>query len=251
MNSREERTRLMAEGDMGSVLWKFAIPAIASALISAIYNIVDTMFVGLLNDTSALGAVSVAFPVFLLINSVGQMYGVGAASYIARLLGGDEKDNADKVASTITWVAFGTGLFLTVLVMIFLSPILRVLGATDTILPLAIEYSIPLVLGSVFAILMPTLANIIRSEGNTKFSAIAIGAGGVANIILDPIFIFSLDMGVKGAAVATALSQVLTVVILILYFVMKKNYIEIKLKKFAPSIKMFREVLTVGTATII
>lgn len=251
MNSNVDRVNMMESDDIGKVIWKFAIPGIIASLISAAYNIVDTAFVGFLNDTLAMGAVSVVFPLFILINAIGQMIGVGSSSYIARLLGGKDKEEADKVASTAIISAIVLGGVFTILILIFLEPLLKLLGATDSIMPYALEYAKPIAIGASLPILIPTMANIVRSEGNIKVSANVVAISAVINIILDPIFMFGLDMGVAGAAVATVLSQCVSVAILLIYFISKKGYLNVSISNFRFSKEIYKQILSVGFSTFL
>ncbi|MGL5328437.1 MAG: MATE family efflux transporter, partial [Peptostreptococcaceae bacterium] len=247
----DNKANIMGSDDIGKVIWKFAIPGIIASLISAAYNIVDTAFVGFLNDTLAMAAVSVVFPLFILINAVGQMIGVGASSYIARLLGSKDKDGADTVTSTAIITALILGGVFTVLTLVFLEPMLRLLGATDSIMPYAIDYAKPIAYGASLPIILPTLANIIRAEGNVKLSASIVGLSAVINIILDPIFMFTFDMGVVGASLATVLSQLVSVMILMSYFVRKKSYLKLSISKFSLSKEIYTQILSVGIATFL
>ncbi|MEG0238282.1 MAG: MATE family efflux transporter, partial [Clostridium sp.] len=251
MNKAIDKTSIMGDNNIGKVIWKFAIPGIIASLISAVYNIVDTGFIGMLNDTLAMAAVSVVFPLFILINAIGQMIGVGSSSYIARLLGSKDKNSADEVASTAIISSVIIGFIFTILILIFLEPILRLLGATDNVIPYALEYAKPIAIGASLPIMMPTLANIVRSEGNTKLSATAVALGAVINIVLDPILMFNFNMGVVGASVATVFSQFVSVALLLSYFITKKSYLKVEFKKFKLSKKIYREVVSVGTATFL
>ncbi|WP_373598592.1 MATE family efflux transporter [Paraclostridium bifermentans] len=251
MSTNIDKAKIMEDDNIGKVIWKFAIPGIIASLISAIYNIVDTAFIGMLNDTLAMAAVSVVFPLFILINAVGQLIGVGASSYIARLLGAKDKDSADEVASTAIIASIGIGVIFTILTLVFLEPMLRMLGATENVMPYAIEYAKPIAIGASLPIMMPTLANIIRSEGNTKLSATAVALGAIINIVLDPILMFNLDMGVVGASVATVFSQLISVVLLLSYYLTKKSYLKLEIKKFRFSKKIYNEIVSVGTATFL
>lgn len=250
MDKALERAKLMGEGDISKILWKFAIPAIVSLMISAIYNIVDTMFVGMLNHTASMGAVSIAFPLMLLTNSVGIMFGIGLSSYVARLLGEGKKDKANEAVAVIVFTSIIVAVVITALTNIFLEPILRVLGATDTIMPYALEFVRPLALCSIFPILFPILANGIRSEGNTKYSALAVGVSGVLNIILDPIFMFTFGLGLRGASIATVTSQFVTIIFLLSYYLKGKGLLTIKFENFKPNKKIYEEVLKVGVANL-
>lgn len=251
MDLNKDKVGIMESDDIGKVIWKFAIPAIISCLISAIYNIVDTAFVGFLNDTLAMGAVSVIFPLFILINAIGQMIGVGASSYIARLLGSKDKKSADKVASTAIISAVVVGAIFTVLTLVFLEPLLRLLGATNSIMPYALEYAKPIAIGASLPILIPTMANIIRAEGNIKVSANVVAIGAIINIILDPILMFSFDMGVAGASLATVISQLISVIILFIYFISKKGYLDVSISNFKLSKDIYYQIISVGFSTFL
>lgn len=249
MEIREQRAKIMGEGNIPEVLLKLALPAIVGMLINAIYNVVDTMFVGMLGNTSAIGAVSVAFPLFILIAAFGQMFGVGAASYISRLLGEKNKELADKTTSTTFFTSMFFGVSFTIFGTVFLEPLLKLFGATDTIMPFAKDYSRILIYGAVFIILNMTLNNMIRAEGNAKYSMFAITLGAGLNIILDPIFMFVFNMGIKGAAFATVLAQIISFIFLISYFLTGKSYIKISMKCFVFSRKIYAEIMKIGIAT--
>ncbi|SHH17321.1 MATE family efflux transporter [Tepidibacter thalassicus] len=246
---RDQRAKMMGEEKIGSVLTRLAIPGIIAMLINAVYNIIDTMFVGMLNNTSAIGAVSVVFPMFMLIAAMGQMFGVGSGSYISRLLGEKNKEQADKTTSTTFFTSVIFSIIFTIIGVIFLEQFLVLFGATDTILFYAKDYAKILVFGSTFTICNMTLNNMIRAEGNAKYSMIAISLGALINIILDPILMFSFNMGIKGAALATVLAQMISFIYLISYFILGKSYIKISIKHFKPSKDIYSEILKIGAAT--
>lgn len=250
MESREKKAKMMGEGNIPDVLMKLAIPGIIAMLINAVYNVVDTIFVGKLQNTSAIAAVSVAFPMFMLIAALGQMFGVGSGSYISRLLGENNREQADKTASTTFFTAVIISIGFTILGLIFIDPLLKLFGATDTIMPYAHGYGMILMAGSVFTILNMTMNNMIRAEGNAKYSMIAISLGAVLNIILDPIIMFGFGMGVKGAALATVIGQAISTIWLVSYYVSGKSYVKISIKNFKPSIGIYSEILKIGIATL-
>ncbi len=236
----------MGNAPIQKILWKLAIPGIVGMLVNAIYNIVDTLFVGGLNNTQAIGAVAVAFPLMMMVSSFGQMFGIGANSYIARLLGAGKKQEADHVAATTFWTALVSGLVVTALGLIFMEPILKLFGATATIMPYAKGYSNVIVMFSTLFMINMTMNNMIRAEGNPKYSMIALSAGAIINIILDPIFIFTLGYGVQGAAIATVIGQVCATGILLSYYLRGKSLVHIGLKYVKPSKEIYTEVLKIG-----
>ncbi|WP_321329230.1 MATE family efflux transporter [uncultured Ilyobacter sp.] len=248
-NNKVEKTKMMGEGDISKVLTKMSVPGIIAMLINAIYNIVDSMFIGMLGNTEAMGATSVIFPLFMLIAALGQMFGVGAGSYIARLLGAGNKNQAEKVVSTTFYTAIIMSILFTVSVLTLINPTLRILGATDTIMPYALTYGKILVTGAIFTIINMTLNNTIRAEGNAKYSMIAISLGAILNVILDPLFMFGFNMGIKGAAIATVLSTSISSIYLLRYYFSGKSFIKITREKFTPKLSLYSEIMKVGGAT--
>jgi putative MATE family efflux protein len=250
MNNNEKRAKMLGEEKIETILIKLAIPAIIGMLVNAIYNIVDTVFVGKLG-TSAIGAATVAFPLFMLIGTFGLTFGVGAASYISRLLGENNKVQADKATSTAFFTSMTVGILYMIIGSIYLEPILRLFGATDTILPYAKAYSRILVLGSVFTMINMTMNNMLRAEGSAKISMIALSVGAGLNILLDPLFIFGFDMGIQGAAIATVLSQMVSRVLLLSYFLSGKSYIKLHIKYVTLSTQIYSEIMKIGIPTFL
>ena len=246
MKNKISTAEMMEKESISKVLLKLSVPAIIAMLINAIYNIVDTMFVGMLNNTSAIAAVSIVYPLFMFIGAIGVMFGAGGASYLSRLLGEKKKEEADKTLTSTIIIGCIFSLIFTVISIIFLDEFLLMYGATETIMPYAREYGYTIVLGAIFTIGTGIMSNTIRAEGNSKYSMIATCIGGVINIILDPIFMFKFGMGIKGAAVATVISQIVSFVFLLRYYYSKKSYIKLGIKFFKPTFNMFFEILKIG-----
>lgn len=242
----KNRTDLMAEGPIKKTLLTLAIPTIIATIINAIYNFVDTLFVGMLNDTAAMGAVSVAFPLFMIITAMGQMVGVGSASYISRSLGAGEEGKADKTASTALFLAIIIAIFVTIFVLLFLGPILKLMGATESVLVPGKNYSTWIIGGSIFTVINMTLNNIVRAEGNAKYSMNALIIGAVLNIILDPIFMFTFKLGLQGAAIATVLGQAVSSIYLIKYFLGDTSYIKMSRKNISRESGIYKEIFKIG-----
>ncbi|WP_434297652.1 MATE family efflux transporter [Clostridium sporogenes] len=246
MKNKISTAEMMEKESISKVLLKLSVPAIIAMLINAIYNIVDTMFVGMLNNTSAIAAVSIVYPLFMFIGAIGVMFGAGGASYLSRLLGEKKKEEADKTLTSTIIIGCIFSLIFTVISIIFLDKFLLMYGATETIMPYAREYGYTIVLGEIFTIGTGIMSNTIRAEGNSKYSMIATCIGGVINIILDPIFMFKFGMGIKGAAVATVISQLVSFIFLLRYYYSKKSYIKLGIKFFKPTFNMFFEILKIG-----
>lgn len=248
--NNQQRAKMMGEESIPTVLKKLALPAIIGMLVTAIYNIVDTLFVSMLG-TIAIGAVSVVYPMFMLLSAIGLMYGIGGASYVSRLLGNNQKEKADEVASTTIVTSILTAIVVTALLTVFLKPILGAFGATPDIIEPALSYGRILVYGAIFTIINMTLNNLLRAEGSASYSMIALSVGAIMNIILDPVFIFVFDMGVSGAALATVISQALSSVILFSFFLRRKSVLHFSLKLFKPKKNTYMELYKIGIPTFI
>ena len=230
MNSRElgrqKRMKLLADGPIASTLFRLSAPAIIGMVVIAVYNVVDTFFVSLLRDTTAVAATGVVFPIFQLIGAVGLTFGMGAASVISRKLGAGDREGASRVAATALYSSVGVGLLASLLGAVFAVPILRFFGATPSVIDTAALYGRVIIGGSVFQMLNMTTNNILRSEGAAMHSSLGQILGAVLNIILDPLFIFVFDMGVTGAAVATVISQGTATAWLLSYYVRRHGAIQ-------------------------
>lgn len=245
MKTREE---MMGQMAIPKLLRQLALPAIIGMLITAIYNVVDTLFVSVLG-TEAVGAVSIVYPLFMFLSAIGLMYGVGSGSFISRLLGSGDKKQANRVASTTLISSLASAIVLGILLFIGIKPILGLFGATDTIMPHALSYAKFLLTGSVFTILNMTMNNILRAEGSAKYSMIALMIGAILNILLDPLFIFYFDMGVSGAAIATVLSQGISTLVLLSFFLKKKSLLHFSIHHFKPSKSLYSELFKIGSPT--
>lgn len=237
---------MMESESISKVLLKLSVPAIIAMLINAIYNIVDTMFVGMLDNTSAIAAVSIVYPLFMFIGAIGVMFGAGGASYLSRLLGEKKKEKADKTLTSTIIIGCIFSLIFTAIGITFLDEFLLMYGATKTIMPYAKEYGYVIVMGSIFTIGTAIMSNTVRAEGNSRYSMIAICIGAIINIILDPILMFNFNMGIKGAAVATVIAQLISFIFLLGYYYSNKNYIKFKINLFKPTFNMFFEILKIG-----
>ena len=222
-------------------------PAIVAMVINAVYSIADTAFVGMLGNTSALGGVSIVFPITVLVAAVGQTFGVGTSAYISRLFGEKKVKKAEKVLATFFIVTIISGILLSIISFFFLKPVLYLFGTTDTIYPYARDFAfILLVFGCTFNVLNMYLNNSIRAMGDAKYSMNAIILSAVINIILDPVLIFKFNMGVKGAAVATVIAQAAGTLFLMLYYFKEKPPVKLNIKNFAFETDIFQNVLKTG-----
>ncbi|MFA9398474.1 MAG: MATE family efflux transporter [Clostridiaceae bacterium] len=246
----EKRIKILSQDKIELALFKLSMPAIIGMLVNAIYNAVDTMFVGWIG-TSQVAAATVVFPLFMLISSIGLCFGVGAASYISRLLGQDNYDEANKTASTSLFSSFFVGVIFTILISFNLEFVLKLFGATSPIMAYSVDYGSVIVLGSVLTMVNMTMNNTLRAEGSAKVPMITMSSGAILNIILDPIFIFTLGLGIKGAAIATVISQLLSTILLLSYYLSEKSLIKLKLKYISFSTKIYEEILKIGIPTML
>lgn len=250
MKQNNKKMELLGNAPISKALLAIGLPTMIGMMINALYNLVDAYFVGGLG-TSQMGAISVAFPLGQVIVGLGLLFGNGAASYISRLLGHDEKEKAEKVASTALYSSILVGTVIIIGIMIFLNPILKLLGATESIMPYALTYASIYVISSIFNVFNVTMNNIATSEGAAKTTMSTMLIGAVLNMVLDPIFIYALGMGVAGAALATAISQIVSTLVYIHYILSKKSIFSFAIKKCYFSKEIMSEILKIGIPTLI
>lgn len=234
----------MTKTPVEKLVCQMAVPTIVSMLVSAFYNMVDTLYVGRLS-TSATGAVGIVFSYMALIQAVGFFFGHGSGNYISRELGRKNQDSASHMAAAGFFSALLIGCAVAVTGLLFQDPLLHLLGATPTILPLARGYLRWILIGTPYMMASLVLNNQMRLQGNAFFAMIGISSGAVLNIVLDPIFIFVLGLGVQGAALATVLSQLVGFLIL-LKNTGKNGGIRIRWSNFKPSLNGLKEIFAGG-----
>ena len=226
------------------------IPTMIGMLVNAFYNLVDAYFVGGLGG-SQMGAISVVYPLGQVVVGLGLLFGNGAASYISRLLGRGDKENADKVASTALYSSVSVGAVIILISMVFLHPILKLLGATDSILPYAATYAGIYIVSCIFNVFNVTMNNIVTSEGAAKTTMCALLTGAVLNIALDPLFIYVFDLGVAGAAIATAISQIVSTCVYLTYIFRKKSVFHFRVKDCTYAKETMSEIFKIGIPTLV
>lgn len=249
MNERNNKMELLGNAPIPKALMALGVPIMIGMLINALYNLVDAYFVGGLGE-SPMGAISIVFPLGQVVVGLGLMFGNGAASYLSRLLGRGDRDTANKVASTALYSSVIIGAVIIIFAAIFLKPILFLLGATDTIIPYAVAYARIYVISCIFNVFNVTMNNIVSSEGAAKTTMCALLLGAVLNIGLDPVFIYVFDMGVVGAAIATAISQLVSTLVYVAYVFRKKSAFSFSIRNFNPSKQILIEILKIGVPTL-
>lgn len=237
----------LAVQPVGRLILKFAVPAIVSNLISALYNIVDQIFIGQSVGLLGNAATNVAFPLVTLCLSLSLLLGVGGASNYSLATGrGDAEEAARYYGGAISFLVL-FGLAVGVLVLAFLRPLMLLLGATEASLPYAMAYTGITAFGMPFQIFGTAGSHLIRADGSPRYAMVSICTGAVLNIILDPLFIFTFHMGIAGAAYATVIGQVSTVLLQALYFWRLKNH-PIRLEHLRPRLGQLRAIAGLGSA---
>lgn len=247
---KNKKIELLSSAPIPKALLAMGIPTMLGMLVNALYNLVDAYFVAGLGE-SQMGAISVVFPIGQVIVGLGLLFGNGAASYISRLLGNGDKEKANKVVSTAMYSSVFVGAIVIIISLIFLKPILKLLGATESILPYAVTYSSIYIVSCIFNVFNVAMNNIVTSEGAAKTTMCALMSGAVLNIILDPIFINVFDLGVAGAAIATAISQIISTIIYLSYIFRKKSVFQFKIKDCYFSKEILSEIFKIGVPTLV
>lgn len=250
MNNQSKKMELLGSASIPKALLSMGIPTMIGMLVNAFYNLVDAYFVGGLGE-SQMGAISVVYPLGQVVVGLGLLFGNGAASYISRLLGRGDKENANKVASTALYSSVSVGAVIIIISMVFLHPILKLLGATDSILPFAATYASIYIVSCIFNVFNVTMNNIVTSEGAAKTTMCALLTGAVLNIALDPLFIYVFDLGVAGAAIATAISQVVSTCVYLIYILRKKSVFHFRVKDCTYTKENMSEIFKIGIPTLV
>jgi putative MATE family efflux protein len=245
------RTAYLENDRIFPLLIKMGAPAAVGMLVNALYNIVDTIFVGQGVGPLAIAALSIVFPIQMIVSSVAQATGIGTASIVSRRLGEKRHDEAVKAVGTAYATVILVNAILVALLFAFMRPILSFFGASEEIMPYAMEYLGIVGGGFFFFGLSMCASNLVRSEGNSKASMKGMLLGAGLNIILDPIFIFGFGMGVRGAAIATVISQIASVVYLASLYTRKKTVVPFVVSEFRIRPKILGQSFLLGTPAFI
>lgn len=243
----EKQNNPLGTEAIGSLLARFAVPSIIAMLVSSLYNIVDQFFIGRSVGMLGNAATNVAFPLSITCTALALLCGIGGAANFNLSMGRNEKEKAVKFAGGAIGMMLTLGILLCILVRIFLEPMMRAFGATDQILDYALTYTGITSLGFPFLIVTTGGSNLIRADGSPKFSMICTLTGAIINTILDPLFIFVLDMGMAGAAWATIIGQIVSGIMVLIYFSRFKT-VHIPLKTLIPSKSAWIPVISLGVA---
>ena len=249
MSMAEKSSKALGEERIGSLLFRLSVPATVGMLAMALYNVVDTIFIGRGLGALAIAGVSIVMPIQMLIFSLSQTLGLGAASIISRRLGAKDLPGAEN--------AFGNVLLLNIVVSglivlfgyLFTDQLLYLFGSQGEMVPFARDYFVFILIGTPFLMFDMIFNNVNRAEGNIKIAMLTMIMAALLNIVFDPIFIFTLKLGVKGAAIASVLSQFLTMLFLIYYFYSGRSLLTFHWKYFRPNFKVIKEILAIGASS--
>ena len=248
MKNKDKKLALLGNASIPTALLAMGVPTMIGMLVNAFYNLVDAYFVGGLGEIQ-MGAISVVYPLGQVVVGLGLLFGNGAASYISRLLGHGNREIADKVASTALYGGLLAGAVLITFSILFMNPVLRLLGATDSILPYAVTYAEIYIISCIFNEFNVTMNNIATSEGSAKTTMLALLTGAVINIALDPLFIYAFHLGVAGAALATAVSQAVSTSIYLFYIFWKKSVFHFRIRDCSFTKDIMAEIFKIGIPT--
>ena len=245
--AQDKYTR-MTTAPIPALVTRLAVPTIISMLVTAFYNMADTFFVGRIG-TSASAAVGVVFSVMSIIQACGFFFGHGSGNYISRALGANRGEDAARMAATGFFCALFTGAALGALGLVFLRPLARALGSTDTILPYAVDYLRFILIGAPWMMASLVLNNQLRFQGSAFYGMIGIASGAVLNIGLDPLLIFTFRMGIGGAALATIISQFVSFCLL-LCGTRRGGNLRVRWKNFTPSFRFLKAIVNGGMPSL-
>ena len=240
----------MTKQPVGSLVIKLGIPTTLSMLVTNIYNMVDTMFVGKLG-TSASGAVGIVFGFMSILQAFGFLFGQGAGSIISRRLGNKDEDSASVVASTAFFSSMFMGLLIGILGTVFNTKMVYLLGSTDTILPYAKTYSLFIMAAAPFMTSTFTMNNILRFEGKASLSMVGLMTGAILNMVGDPILMFGLDMGIAGAGLSTAISQFISFCVLLSMFLSGKTQSKLSVRKITREFNVLFDIVATGFPSLV
>ena len=242
-------------GDMqpSKAIVKLAVPATLALLAKAVYNIVDTAYIGMLRSDIALTAVGVTIPLLLIMVSIENIFAAGAAVLAGRQLGAKDDAGASRTVTTVIALSVMIGVALCVGGIFFMEPLLRAFGASDASLPLAKDYAFWMFIAALANLPAQSMNCAARAESSVKISSIAVITGALLNVILDPVFMFGwgLNMGVEGASLATTVSQFVTFFILAWFYLSGRSVIKIKAAAFHPSWEFIKAVTAIGIPTAV
>lgn len=242
--------KYLAEESIGKLLLKYSIPAIIGMLVNALYNIVDRMFIGRIPEVGslALTGVGITMPIMSILLAFGMLIGIGSTANISLNLGRGKRDVAEKLIGNSVTLSLIVGIAITAIGLIFLNPILNIFGASANTLFYAKVYITVILIGSTFNILSFALSSTVRADGNPQMASFTMIVGCITNVILDYVFVFVFNMGIKGAALATVISQALTFFIILFYYTKGKSNLKLKTQNLKLEKSLIMMTFAIGIA---
>lgn len=248
--NRTKLEQALKSGPIGKTILFYAIPSVVSLVVNGLYNIVDQIFIGQGIGYLGNSATNVIFPLTVFAAAAGILFGDGAATYLSLKLGRGEREDAEKGVANGILIAIFCGILLLVLSAVFLEPIEKMFGATDTVLPYGLAYGRIIIIGFPFVLISTTLNSIIRADGSPKVAMVSLLVGAIWNTIMDPIAIFVLDWGIEGAAIATISGQFLSFLVSLSY-ITKFKLVELKRRDYKFEFKYIRAITPLGISGFI
>lgn len=245
-----QNEQILGTQSIPKLLLKYSVPAIIGMMVNALYNVVDRIFIGNIPGAGplAITGVGICLPIMTIILAFSMLVGIGATTNISIKLGQGKRDEAEKIIGNSITLAIVIGFIITILGILFCEPILRVFGASDSTLPYAKDFIYIILGGTIFSMLGYTLNTTIRGDGNPKLSAIIMIVGCLTNIILDAVLIFVFHLGIKGAAIATVIAQLVTAVWGLSYYVKGKSNLKFKKSSLRLDKNLVKPVFAIGSA---
>ena len=248
VDSEQQRQQMLTE-PIGRLLFKKAAPTVLIQLITVIYNTADTYFVAKI-DTAASAAVGVVFSLMAIIQATGGSIGMGATSLISPMLGQKRVDDASEVGTSAALMSVIAGAVIGALGLLFLRPLVSLIGARDEVVPYAVDYARFILIAAPFMTSAFVLNNILRSEGQATYSMIAMTSGGILNLFVDPLLIFGFHMGIAGAALATMISQMTSFTIMAIIFLRDRSIVKLRPKYVGKKPSVYLHIVRMGVPTL-
>ena len=238
--------KVFEEYSISRAMAVMAVPTVLSMLVTIFYNMADTFFVGQTGDANQVAAVSIATPVFLMIMAIGNIFGIGGSSYISRLLGEGNHEKTKNVSSFCFYGSIIAGIVVMLIMLLGMETILKLIGSSVNTVDYTRDYLAYISYGAVFVVISTTFGNVVRSEGAAKTAMVGMMLGTIVNIILDPIMILNMNMGVKGAAIATVIGNICSTLFYVIYLISKRTNLSINPKYFKCGVGIFTGVFAIG-----
>ncbi len=236
--------------NVGRMLVKFSIPAIMSLVIQALYNLVDTIYIGHGVGSIGIAALTIYFPIQLIMVSISDLISLGGATLLSISFGKKKLKYANKIVGNVVLTIVFSGIILTVVCLIYIEPILKVFGSTELMYPYVKDYAVVAFSGITFTLLLQGLYNLLRAEGKSKIIMHTTIASVSLNVVLNPIFLFVFDMGMAGVSIATVLSQIVVLIVILFYYLSNRTVVKFRLRYFAPDFSIIYKSCMFGTSSM-